>query len=66
MLLTQFWTMELVPGPFIILIKWKYIEICQFSKAYIYHLQFSIIHPFKKLKHWKLDIIGYWVFGAGC
>ena len=21
---------------------------------------------FKKMKHWYLDIIGYWLFGAGC
>ena len=23
----------------------------------IYHFQFSLIHPFKKVKHWKLDMI---------
>ena len=22
--------------------------------------------PFQKMKHWNLDIIGYWVIGAGC
>ena len=26
----------------------------------------SIIHLFKKMKHWNPDIIGYWVIGAGC
>ena len=34
--------------------------------ADIYHFQFSLIYPFKKMKHWKLDIIFYWVIGAGC
>ena len=26
----------------------------------------SLIHLFKKMKHWNLDIVGYWVIGAGC
>ena len=34
--------------------------------AFIYHFQFSLIDPFKKMKHWKLDIIVYQVIGAGC
>ena len=26
----------------------------------------SLIDLFKKMKHWNLDIIGYWEIGAGC
>ena len=26
----------------------------------------SFIHLIKKVKHWNLDIIGYWVIAAGC
>ena len=25
-----------------------------------------LFHLFKKMKHWNLDIIGYWEIGAGC
>ena len=46
--------------------KWQYNEICQFLVVDIYHFQFSLIHPFKKMKHWKLDIIGSSVIGPEC
>ena len=50
---------KLVAGPFMILVEWQYNKTGQFLIVDIYHLQFSCIHPFKKMKHWKLDIIGY-------
>ena len=33
-----------------------------------WHLPFLIvlIHVYKKVKHWNLNITGYWVIGAGC
>ena len=33
-----------------------------------WYLPFLILpySPFQKMKHWKLDKIGYWVIGAGC
>ena len=49
-----------------ILMKFQYNEICQFLVVDIYNFSFSLIHPFKKMKHWKLDIIDYLVIGAGC
>ena len=68
--LTCFWlnagNWKLVPGPFMILMKWQYNKICQFLVVDVYHFQFSLIHPFKKMKHWNLDITGYWVIGAVC
>ena len=48
-----------------ILMKWQYNETCHFLGVDIYHFQLSLINPFKKW-HWKLDIIGSWVIGAGC
>ena len=42
-----------------ILMEWQYNKICQFLAADIYPFQ-------KKMKHWKLDKIGYWEIGAGC
>ena len=50
---------KLVPGPFMILLKWQYSEIWPFVIVDIYHFQLSLIHLFKKMKHWNLDIIGY-------
>ena len=68
--LTCFWldagVWKLVPGPFMILMKWHYNEICHFSVVDIYHFYFSLIQPFKKMKHWKLYVIGYWVIGRSC
>ena len=26
----------------------------------------SLIYLFKKIKHWNLEIIGYWLIRAGC
>ena len=49
---------KLDAGPFMIVITWQYNKICQFLVVDMYHL---FIHTFKKNKHWKLDIIGYWV-----
>ena len=42
-----------------ILMKWQYNEICQFLVADIYHIYFSLIHPFKKMEDWKLELKGY-------
>ena len=50
---------KLVPGPFMIIMKWQYNEICQFLVADIYHFYLPLIHPFKKTKHWKLELKGY-------
>ena len=57
---------ELVPGAFIILLKWRYSKIWPFLIVDIYYFWMSLIHLFKKMKHWNLDIICYWVIGAGC
>ena len=32
----------------------------------IYHFLIVPYSPFQKMKHWNLDIIGYWAIGAGC
>ena len=33
-----------------------------------WHIPFSIVlySTFQKMKHWNLDIFGYWIIGAGC
>ena len=49
-----------------ILMHRQYNEMCQFLVAGIYHFQFSLVHHFNKIKHWKLDINVYLVIGAGC
>ena len=49
-----------------ILMKCQYNKICQFLAVDIYHFQFSLIHFFKEMKHWKLDTIGYGVIGTVC
>ena len=59
MFLDQCGAWKLVSVPFVILMKWQYNEIFEFLLADIYHLKFSLIHLFKKMKHWKLEIIGY-------
>ena len=66
MSLAQCWRLEASSGPFMILMKWQYNEICQFLVTDIYYFWFSLIHPFKKMKHWKLDLIDSLVIGAGC
>ena len=45
--------------PFMTLLKWQYSEIKAFLIADIYHFYCLLIHLFKKMKHWNLDIIGY-------
>ena len=57
---------KLVPGPFMILLKWQYSEIWSFLIVDIWHFEMSCIHLFKKMKHWNHYIIGYGVIGAGC
>ena len=52
---------KLVPGSFMILLKWQYSKIWPFLMV-----ELSFIHLFKKIKHWNLAIFGYWVIGAGC
>ena len=60
------WDWKLVPGSFKILLKWQYSKIGPFLMVDIYQFYLSFIHLFKKLKHWNLDLFGYWVIGAGC
>ena len=59
MFLAQFWRLELVPDPFIILLKLQYSKISLFLIVDIYHFKLYHIHLFKKLNHWNLDIIDY-------
>ena len=51
---------------FMILMKWQFNKTRQFLVVGIYHFQFSLIHPFRKIKHWEVDIIGSCVIVAGC
>ena len=46
--------------------KLQYNKVCKFLIIGNYHFLLSLIHPFKKMKRWKLDVIVYWVIGAGC
>ena len=65
MFLVQCWGLEGSSNPFYDFIKitiWQDLAI--FNN--IYHFDISLIHLFKKMKHWNLDISGYWVIGAGC
>ena len=55
---------KLLPDPFLILMKWQYNKICQSLIVDIHYFKFSFIQTFKKMKHWKLDTIGYWVIGT--
>ena len=57
---------KLVPGPFIILLKWNYSKILAIFNSWHLHFYISLIHHFQKMKHGRIDIIGYWVIGAGC
>ena len=64
--MAQFWILETSSMPFYDFNKMAIqldLSIC--SSWYLPFL-FSNIHPFKKMKHWKLDIISYWLIGAGC
>ena len=67
---TCFWlnagNWKLVPGSFMISLKWKYSEIWPIIIVYIKLFSTSFIHLFKKMKHWNLVISGYWLIGAGC
>ena len=49
-----------------ILLKWQYSNFWSLLIVDIYHFWLSFIHLFKKMKHWNLDITGYWVIGTGC
>ena len=42
---------KLVPSPFMILMKRQYNKIYPFLVVHIYHIGFSLIHPFKIMKH---------------
>ena len=66
MFLAQCWRLETSSAPFMSLLKWQYSEIWPFLIVDIYHFWMSLIYHFKKTKHWNLDIIVYWVIGAGC
>ena len=64
MFLVLCWGLEGSSNPFYDFIKitiWQDLAI--FNN---YHFDISLIHLFKKMKHWNLDISGYWVIGAGC
>ena len=65
--LTCFWLSvgdwKLVLGSFMILLKWRYSKIWPFLIVDIYHFYLHLIHLFKKIKNWNLDIISYWVIG---
>ena len=57
---------KLVPGSFTILIKWKHSKIRPFLIVGIYHFSLSLAYYLsQKMKHWNLDITGYWVTEAG-
>ena len=57
---------KLVPGPFMILLKWQYSEIWLFWIVTFNILKCPLFTFSKKMKHWNCDIIGYRVLGAGC
>ena len=54
--LTCFWLnagdWKLVPGPFVILLKW------QFNSGHLYFLV-DPYSPFQNMKHWNFEITGY-------
>ena len=64
--LAQYFRVETISRHFFILLNWQYSEIWPFLTVDIYHFWMSLIQLFKKIKHWNLDKIDYWVIGAGC
>ena len=66
MFLVHWWRLETSSRPFYVFNEMTINEICQFLVVDIYHFQFSLIHSFKVMKYWKLDINGCWIIGAGC
>ena len=66
MFLTPCWRLETSCRPFYGFIKTTNSEIWPFSIVEIYHFWLFLIQIFKKMEHWNLNIIGYWVIGAGC
>ena len=57
---------KLITGTFMTLLKLQWSENLQFFN--IWQIAFLIVsYPsFQKIKHWTLDIIGYWVIGVSC
>ena len=53
------WDWKLVPDLFMILLKWQYTKIRLFLIANIWYFEMSLIHFFKKMKHWNCYTIGY-------
>ena len=50
-----------------IILKRQYSKILPFLLVDIYHFNWPLFIFWKKnMKHWNLDIIGYWVIGTGC
>ena len=57
------WSGKLVPGPFMILLKWQYSKTWPFLVIDIYHFQMSLIHLFKKnetLESWHDWLLSNW------
>ena len=54
---------KLVPGSFIMLLKWKYSKSLPFLIANIYHFYVPLMHlsknKIKLKKNWNLDVTGY-------
>ena len=65
MFLAECWRLETSSRLFYDFIKMKYSKIWPFLMVKIYHFWLSLIHLFKKTKHWNLDIIDYCVIAAG-
>ena len=65
MFLAQFWSLETISR-----LLYDFIKMTSKTQPFliidIYHFCLSLIHIFIKIKHWNLDIISYWVIGAGC
>ena len=66
MLLAQCWRLETSSRAFYDFVKTTIEWDLAFFIVDIYHFLLSFIHLFKKMKHCNIDIIVYWVIGAGC
>ena len=66
MFLAQCWRLKTSSRPFYDFIKMTIKQGLAIFIVDIYHFYLSLIHLFKKMKHWNLDIIGYCVIGASC
>ena len=66
MFLAQYWRLETGFRTFYDFIKITISQNLVIFIFHIYHFWMAHIHLLKKMKHWNLEIIGYWVIGAGC